>query len=429
MPETKQEAELTNVICTFCGSVCDDVLFDIEKYKGKKFCKLGSAKFSKKERIKAPMIDGKEVSYKEAIEKAVEILLNAKRPLLYGWASTVNEAIRLGVILTEKVGGVYDQCASVCHAPGTLALIEEGVPGGTLGEIKNRADVVIFWGSNPMEAHPRHPVRYSVRAKGLLIKDRKDRKVVVVDVRKTKSANMADLFIQIKPGYDYPIISAIRALVKGEEDAVPDEVGGVSKQQLKELAELMKSTKYGALLYGLGVTQSRGRDRNVENAIKLIQLLNRHTRWIIWPMRGHYNVVGAGDVPAWEVGYTYAIDFSRGYPRFSPGEFAANEVLQRGDCDAALIIASDPVAHFPKASVAHLKKIPVIQIDPFPNMTTLISKVVIPSAMAGLEAEGTAYRMDGIPFRVKKIIDTEYWSDEKILEMMLEKVNEKLGLR
>jgi len=178
----------------------------------------------------------------------------------------------------------------------------------------------------------------------------------------------------------------------------------------------------------LGVTQSRGRDRNVENAIKLIKLLNRYTRWIIWPMRGHYNVVGAGEVPAWEVGYTYAIDFSRGYPRFSPGEFAANEVLQRRDCDAALVISSDPVAHFPKASIAHLKSIPVIQIDPFPNMTTLISKVVIPSAMAGLEAEGTAYRMDGIPFRVKKLIDTDYWSDEQILELMLERVNEKLGL-
>ncbi|AGK61575.1 formylmethanofuran dehydrogenase, subunit B [Archaeoglobus sulfaticallidus PM70-1] len=419
--------ELVNVICTFCGSVCDDVLFDVENYKGKKFCKLGSGKFSPKERIKSPMIDGKEVSYEEAIEKAAEILVNAKRPLLYGWASTVNEAIRLGVILTEKVGGIYDQCASVCHAPGTLALIEEGVPGGSLGEIKNRADMVVFWGSNPLEAHPRHPMRYSVRAKGLLIKDRKDRKVVVVDVRKTKSANMADLFIKIKPGYDYPIISALRAIIKGEESAVPSEVGGVKKELLKELADMMVNAKYGAVLYGLGVTQSRGRDRNIENAIKLIQLLNRKTRWIIWPMRGHYNVVGAGEVPAWEAGYTYAIDFSRGYPRFSPGEFSANEVLQRKDCDAALIIASDPVAHFPRASVAHLKKIPVIQIDPFPNMTTLVSNVVIPSAVAGIEAEGTAYRMDGIPFRVKKVVETEYWSDEQILEKMLEKVDQLMG--
>ncbi|MBE8540403.1 formylmethanofuran dehydrogenase subunit B [Geoglobus acetivorans] len=414
-----------DAVCTFCGNVCDDVEFDVNTQKGKRFCALGLAKFREKERIKSPMVDGKEVSYEEAIEKAAEILVSSKKPLLYGWASTVNEAIRYGVILTEKVRGVYDQCASVCHAPGTLAVIEEGIPGGSLGAIKNRADVVIFWGSNPLEAHPRHPTRYSVMAKGFLIKDRKDRKVIVVDVRKTKSAKMADKFVQIKPGYDYAIISALRALVKGE-DIEANEVGGVPKEELAELADIMKNAKYGVILYGLGVTQSRGRDRNIENAVKLIQLLNRYARWIIWPMRGHYNVVGAGEVPAWEVGYQYAIDFSRGYPRFSPAEFSAVEMLLRKDCDAMLVVSSDPAAHFPRRAVEHMKNIPVIQIDPFPNMTTLLSNVIIPSAVAGIEAEGWAYRMDGIPVRVKKLVDSPYWSDEKILKEMLRIVEEKL---
>ncbi|MEM1578508.1 MAG: formylmethanofuran dehydrogenase subunit B [Archaeoglobaceae archaeon] len=418
---------MQDVICTFCGSVCDDGEYDVEKKKVKKLCRLGSSKFAEKERIKAPMVDGKEVSYETAIEKAAEILANAKKPLLYGWASTVNEAIRLGVLLAEKLGGVYDQCASVCHAPGTLAVIEEGLPGATLGSIKNRADVVIFWGSNPMEAHPRHGIRYSISVKGLLVKDRKQRKVIVVDVRPTKTAKIADMFVQIKPGYDYAIISALRAIISGNAEVVPSEVGGVAKEKLMELAEIMKKAKYGAIFYGLGVTQSRGRDRNIENAIKLVQLLNRTTRWVIWPMRGHYNVVGAGEVPAWEVGYQYAIDFSRGYPRFSPAEFSAVEVLKRRDCDAALIVASDPVAHFPKMAVKHLKQIPVIQIDPYPNMTTLLAKVVIPSAVYGIEAEGTAYRMDCIPLRVKKIIDTNYWTDEKILEEILKRVEKLKG--
>lgn len=413
-----------NVVCTFCGSVCDDGLY--EEGKIKRFCKLGSSKFSfeGKQRLKSPIVDGKDASYEEAIEKSAEILVNAKRPLLYGWASTANEAIRLGVILAEKLGGIYDQCASVCHAPGVLALIEEGIPGGTLGLVKNRADTVVFWGANPMEAHPRHGARYSISAKGLLVKDRKQRKVVVVDVRKTKTAKVADIFIQINPGSDFAILTALRSILNGNENAVPSEVGGVKKEQLIELANMMKNAKYGAILYGLGVSQSRGRDRNVEAAIKLVQLLNRFTRWIIWPMRGHYNVVGAGEVPAWEVGYQYAIDFSRGYPRFFPNEFSAVEVLKRGDCDAALVVASDPAAHFPAAAVRHLKKIPVIQIDPYLNMTSLLAKIIIPSAIYGVEAEGTAYRMDAIPIRLKKIQDSPYWTDEKILEEILKRVEE-----
>ena len=413
---------MENITCTFCGSVCDDVYFDGESFISKDLCPLGEAKFARKKRIEYPVIDGKKVSYEEAIDKAVEILYNSKRPLLFGWSSTVNEAIRLGVILTEKVGGIYDQCSSVCHAPSVLAMIEEGLPAGTLGQIKNRTDLAIFWGCNPVEAHPRHPSRYSVMAKGLLTKGRVDRKVVVVDVRKTVSALMASHFIQIRPGSDYLIFSALRSIIKGHEDVVPEEVGGVKKKKLIELANMMLEAKYITILFGLGLAHTRGHDRNVENIIKLVQLLNHHTRCILQPMRGHYNVVGAGEVAAWECGFEWAVDFSRGYPRFAPSEFTAVEALLRKDCDSALIVASDPVAHFPRAAVEQLKKIPVIQIDPFPNMTTLISKIVIPSAITGIEAEGTAYRMDGVPIRIKKIIDSEYWSDEKILERMLEKV-------
>ncbi|RUM42016.1 MAG: formylmethanofuran dehydrogenase subunit B, partial [Desulfocapsa sp.] len=187
------------ITCPFCGNVCDDINFNGE-IEVEKLCPLGESKLTReKKRIPYPMIEGKKVSYEEAIEKAVEILLNAKRPLLYGWSSTVNEAIRLGVILAERVGGVYDNTSSVCHGPTILAMIEEGLPGGTLGQAKNRADVIVFWGCNPAEAHPRHPSRYSVMVKGFLIKSRKVRHVVVVDIRKTATALLATDFYCIKP--------------------------------------------------------------------------------------------------------------------------------------------------------------------------------------------------------------------------------------
>ncbi len=409
-----------DVVCTFCGNACDDIEFE-EEY-GVNLCPLGEAKFSKKDRIKAPMIDGKEVTYEEAIEKAAEILKEAKRPLLYGWSSTVNEAIRLGVIIAEKVGGIYDQCSSVCHAPTTLAMIEQGIVGGTLGQAKNRADIVVFWGCNPVEAHPRHPTRYSVMAKGFLTKGRLDRKVIVVDVRKTPTAYLATDFYVVKPNSDFAIFTALRSAINGNENAIPDEVGGLKRDEIINLAEKLEKAKYGVIFFGLGITHTRGHERNVEAVIKLVQDLNRKTRYILQPMRGHFNVVGSGEVPAWEVGFEYAIDFSRKYARFSPGEFTAVEALIRGDCDAAMIVASDPVAHFPKKAVDRLKEIPVIQIDPHPNLTTKVANVVIPTAIVGIEAEGTIYRMDGIPLRVKKIRDSKYMSDIEVMEKLLEKI-------
>ena len=72
-------------------------------------------------------------------------------------------------------------------------------------------------------------------------------------------------------------------------------------------------------------------------------------------------------------------------------------------------------------------KIPVIQIDPYPNPTTELADVVIPSAISGVEVEGTAYRMDKVPIRLRKIVEPNHLPDEEILGRILDKVREHRG--
>jgi formylmethanofuran dehydrogenase subunit B len=365
----------------------------------------------------------KEVSYEEAINEAANILSNSKRPLLYGWASAVCEVHKKGILLAEELGAIIDSCATVCHAPSTLAVHEKGLPSATLGQIKNRADVIVFWGSNPVHAHPRHMGRYSVFAKGLFSeKGRKGRKVIVVDVRKTDTANMADEFVQLEQGSDYLVVSALRAILSGHADVVPETVGGVPKEQLNKMVDLLKTGKFVGIFFGMGLTQSKSRYKNIDNAISLVTELNAFTKCVITPMRGHYNVTGFGNVCAWETGFATAVDFARGAPYYNPGETAANDVLTRKETDAAMIIAGDAGAHFPADSVRHLARIPVVQIDPYWNPTTEVANVVIPVAICGVEVEGTAYRMDGVSLRMRKMIEPTHPPDTEILEKITERV-------
>jgi formylmethanofuran dehydrogenase subunit B len=95
------------------------------------------------------------------------------------------------------------------------------------------------------------------------------------------------------------------------------------------------------------------------------------------------------------------------------------DLLSREECDAALIIASDPVASFPLQACKHLAKIPTIVMDPKINMTSLIADVVIPTATAGIECEGTVYRMDSIPIRLRKVVPSEFPSDKEVLEKLI----------
>jgi formylmethanofuran dehydrogenase subunit B len=213
----------------------------------------------------------------------------------------------------------------------------------------------------------------------------------------------------------------LSATVRGYE---PQDVAGVSKKKIIELAERMKNANFGIIFFGLGLTQSSGRHMNIDAASGLVAELNHHTKFLLTPMRGHYNVAGANTVTTWQTGYPYAVDFSRGYPRYNPGEYTSIDLLANGEADAALIIASDPASTFPAKVVRKLAKIPIITLDQKVTPTTMLSKVALPVATAGIEAEGTAYRMDGVPLRLSKLLEPkkEVKSDAKLLEMIIKKI-------
>ncbi|MHA1269646.1 MAG: formylmethanofuran dehydrogenase subunit B [Candidatus Helarchaeota archaeon] len=430
--------EFTDCKCAFCGALCDDIVIKVnennEIVEVENACTIGTKKiFSSndlEDRILTPLIrkGGKltETDLETAITEAAKILVKADYPLLYGFSSTEGGAQAVGVELAEEVGGVLDNTASVCHGPTILAEQDVGVSGATLGEIKARADVIIYVGCNPTHGHPRHLSRYSTFIRGYFReKGAMERRLIVIDPRFTDTAKIATDYIQVQQGKDYELFSAMRALLKGVD--IPDEVAGIKKEKIVELIDIMKNAQFGVVFFGMGLTQSFGKHRNIDAAIFLIKDLNSYTKWIIAPMRGHWNVSGANVVFTWQTGYPYSINFSRGYPRYNPGEYSANDVLLREEADAALIMSSDPVSNFPKKSNEWLGKIPLIVIDPHKTPTTIIADVVIPAAMVGIEAEGTGYRMDAVPLRMNKVKpppNKNILPDKEILEKILEKVKE-----
>lgn len=467
------------VTCPVCGCLCDDIELTIENgkvVKVKNGCAMCESKFlgyNNEHRILKPLIrkNGRlvETSLEEAIERAARILAEANYPILYGWSSTSCEATRVGLELAEEIGGVIDNTAVVCHGPSILGIQDVGISSCTLGQIRHRADLIIYWGSNPWSAHPRHIERYTAFPEGRFQKSawkgyltkikasivkkkigsalrrvfskkkpsvmsqlkrglppamfRKGRKLIVVDVRKTKSAEIADLFIQVEPNKDYELLQALRALINEQEIDV-DEVAGVPVEYLEEIADLIIECSFGILFFGVGLSMSKGKLRNIDAALCLVRDLNMRTKFVIMPMRGHFNVTGVDTVFTWQTGYPYAVDFSLRYPRYNPGETSVVDILLRGESDAALIVASDPVASFPKKVVEQLVKNPLIVIDPHISATTRMADVVFPSAFVGIEASGTAYRMDHVPLPLKKVVNPPngVLTDEEILKRILVEV-------
>jgi formylmethanofuran dehydrogenase subunit B len=424
--------EVDHVVCAFCGCDCDDIRITSEGgsiTQARNACVLGRAWFlshGSKCDLPVARIDGRAVDLEEGIEAASRYLAESRYPLIYGLSSTCCEAQRTAVALAEVLGGCIDCCTSVCHGPSGIALQGVGEPTCTLGEVKNRADLVIYWGSNPGESHPRHMARYAVTAKGMFTpQGRKDRTVILVDVRPTASAKAADIFLRINPGMDFEALWALQALVNGQELEETAITGtGLTLDQIKDLADRMMHCKFGVLFVGQGLTQTRGKHFNTSAAFLLVRALHRHTKFAIMPMRGHGNVAGIDNVLAWQTGYPFGVNFSLGFPRFNPGEYTVVDVLSRSEADAALVIAADPVSNLPAKAVRRLKEIPTISLDTHDSETTRIARVAFTTATAGIHTEGTVYRMDNIPIRLRKVLPSDHPTDEAVVQLLLTRVKE-----
>lgn len=437
VPVTKTKPELKvieDATCTFCGCVCDDITLSVDQQENKivkaqSACVLGKAWFFNHHIEDRPeaTIDGQPVSYDQALDKAAEILLNAKMPVTYGLSDTTCEAQRVAVAITDWVGGTVDTTTSVCHGPSGIAFQGVGEVTCTLGEIKNRADFLIYWGGNPAESHPRHFTKYSLMPKGEFVpQGRKDRYAVLVDVRKTKSAKAVDQFLQLKPRSDFELAWSLRLIAKGiEPDPSVEEKTGISIQTLTELVERMKAAKFGAILFGMGLTMTRGKHLNSEAILSLARDMNDYTRFVAKPMRGHGNVTGADNVVTWSTGYPFGVHLGRGYPRFNPGEFTTTDLLARGEADVAMIIASDPMSNFCQAARDHFKTIPSIVLDPKLSDTARVATVAFTTATYGINVPGTVYRMDDVPIPLRPAFESPYLSDLEILRGIESRIRRK----
>jgi formylmethanofuran dehydrogenase subunit B len=417
---------IEDVACTVCGCVCDDLRITLDQgrvVKADGACRLAEPWFLGQDRRKPPvaLIDGRPAPLEAAVAQATGILQTARSPLIYGLSRSSTEGQQAAVALADRIGATIDTTASLCHAPSVLALQEAGESTCSLGEVKNRADLVLFWGSNPVESHPRHFERYSVLVAGQFVPEgRANRFLVVADVSPTASSETADLFLPVEPGRDFEALWTLRSLVRGLPVG-PTASTGAPLQLLQDLAGRMKSCRFGIVFFGLGLSMTGLGHRSVEALLLLVRDLNDHTRFYARRMRVQGDVTGADSVLAWQTGYPFSVNLARGYPRYNPGEFSAQEMLEREEADACLLVGSEGVARFSAAAVAHLQRIPTIALD-YPTVESIIPATVrFTTAVYGVHLPGTAYRMDEVPIPLRAFLPTDYPSDGDVLRMIGER--------
>jgi formylmethanofuran dehydrogenase subunit B len=415
---------VADATCTACGCLCDDIDVVVEGgriIEARRACERGTSWFLiDRARTGQPSatIDGQPVTLDEAIDRAAEILGHARAPLVLGLTETSLEAQAAAVALADRIGGMIAPGHAEATTPWVLAFQRLGRVSATLGEVKNRADVVVFWGADPIVSHPRHWERYSVEPAGRFVPEgRPNRTVLVADAERTATADRADHFLRVSPEAELAVLVSLRALVN-EVTIDTDRTEHATSLRFAELsawADSLKRARYGACFLGAKLGREPCGQARVEAALALVRDLNAHTRFVALTLGEPGNAAGAEAVLTWQSGFPLGADFRRGAPRFLPGETTATALLVRGAVDAALLVGNDPASAWPEAAQDHWGRIPRVQIAPTATAFAPSVTVTIESATCGIEAPGTVLRCDGVSLPLRPALACDRPTDREVL--------------
>jgi formylmethanofuran dehydrogenase subunit B len=387
MPET----------CLGCGCACDDIEIRADGdsiLEARNACPLGVTWFGDGRVPSRALVGGREIPLDEALDAAASILISSSRTLVLVAADVSCEAQRAAIALADFLHATIDSLTSAAALPSLLAAQEAGRPSATLGEIRNRADVVVFWGVDPAHRYPRFTTRYAPEPTGMHTPNgRRSRRVVAVDVGDARGPADADIRFTVMPDREVATLTELTAGIVSRR-ASPDTSG---------LMDALAGGNYVAIVVDAEQDDAMPVDRGRAAAlIALAQALNEPTRCALITLRGGGNRSGADACMTSQTGYPMAVDFSRGYPRYLPHDGAAPRLARR-DLDAALVVGSvAPISH---SFAAGLAAVPCVVIGPRATTGALAHAAVsIDTAVIGIHESGTALRMDDVPLPLRAVI-------------------------
>jgi formylmethanofuran dehydrogenase subunit B len=359
-------AEHGPITCAGCGLLCDDVIVSdlADGVRIAPECSVGAAWFSERLRRAdrpAATIGGEPVDVDAAVIRVGELLRAARRPLVHGFEGATVEDARAALALADRLGALVSTGPLTAAWPGAPAVPLRGASTATLGEIRDRAGVIVIWREDPDSTHPRLRERLKVGGGGA-------RTLIVVDDADTATARSADIRLGWPPDRDLDALVTLHALSRSRAPV------SARADDLQGLYERLASVPHVTFIYGAGLVAGASGQRRALALHELVRALSHDRHVVTLELPQAPGTRGADDALAWQSGYGGMVDFAAGHPEWVTSTQPLDEV------DATLLIES--------GADGGLMVGPRVE-------------VWIRTAAAGVEASGTVHRLDGVPLTLQ----------------------------
>ncbi len=402
-------------------------------------------------RLTTPMVEGRPASWDVALATVTErfkALLEEHGPESVAVLSTgqlvTEEFYALGKLVRLGMGlAHYDGNTTLCMASAVsgykLSFGSDGPPG--CYDDFALADTVVLWGANIADNHPLLVPR---------LLENPSAHVVVVDPRVTKTAQLADEHLAVKPRTDVTLLNAILRILLDDglvdvEDARPHVSGldelldhlaavdleaaaeecGVPLEQIRRTARQIGTAERCLVAWTMGVNHSvQGTE-----TVTLLNTLCVLTGNIGRPGAAPFSITGqCNAMGTREAGFTASMPGYRAYDDpAARAELAAlwgvdesrlptergraypdivNAVMSR-KIRGLWIIGTNPLVSFPNREVLEhaLARLDILVVqDGFETPTTALADVVLPAAIWG-EKDGTYTNSERRASRVRAAVE------------------------
>jgi predicted molibdopterin-dependent oxidoreductase YjgC len=305
-----------------------------------------------------------------------------------------------------------------------------------------RTNVLFLWGSNPRETHP---IMFHHMLRGV----RRGARLIVVDPRRTPTAELADLHLQTRVGADIALanamghvileeglehrefiehategIDAYRGKLASYTPEFAERVSGVPAATIRDVARMYATAPRAIICWTLGITEHHNATDGVYALCNLANLTGHIGRdgSGLDPLRGQNNVQGGGDMGAipnrlpggadvedpaqrapFEAAWGTALPSKRGRH-----QSLMLEGMETGEIRAAYIIGENPLMS--EANQVRCRALFeglefVVVQDVVLHQTAEIADVVLPSALSWCECEGTVTNSERRVQLMRKALD------------------------
>jgi len=332
-----------------------------------------------------------------------------------------SQAQRTALAVADLLRARVETTTSGPAAAALLAAQRRGRTGATLGEIRNRADVVLFWAVDPTGRYPRYWSRYAPEPIGTHVPTgRQGRLVIAVSIGRDRGPAGADVQLVLEPDQEVPALSVMRAVALGNVlgDLPPPlrPAAGIGAQLAK--------ARYSAIVHEAEPTAETMRDPyRGEGLAALAQALNGPSRAALSSLRAGGNRSGAEVVLTSQTGYPMSVTYASGAPQYRPAGGGVTEAA--AEAGAVLIVGSAAAVGESLSAVAD--RSPVVIIGPRASEAPFAARVAVDTGVAGIHEGGTAYRMDDTPLRLRPPLQAERSAAAVLSELLAAIRAKRLG--